>query len=208
MSGQEPRIFVVDDDPHVLTAIERLLRVHGFAVEVFTSAKAFLERPREGEASVLLLDLRMPGLSGLDVQEALHRAGLDMPIIFLSGESDVPSTARAMREGAIDFLVKPVAAEELLTAVERAVTRATQLVEQHAVSRRADELIARLTKREREVCDLVARGLLNKQIAYELGTSEKTVKVHRGRVMHKLEVSSVAALVQLLSRRRLERETR
>jgi FixJ family two-component response regulator len=200
MTGIPPRVFVVDDDAHVLAALERLLRVHGFGVEVFTSAKAFLDRPRVQEAAVLLLDLRMPGLSGLDVQQALRRSGLDMPIIFLSGESDVPSTARAMREGAVDFLVKPVAADELLAAVERAATRAADLRQQHDAARRVEALMARLTKREREVCELVARGLLNKQIAYELGTSEKTVKVHRGRVMHKLEVSSVAALVQLLSR--------
>ena len=203
MTGNPPHVFVVDDDPHVLTALERLLRVHGFAVEVFTSAKTFLERPPIEAPAVLLLDLRMPGLSGLDVQQALQRRGLDMPIVFLSGESDVPSTARAMREGAIDFLVKPVAADELLEAVERAAHRATDLRQQQEAARHAERLIARLTKREREVCELVARGLLNKQIAYELGTSEKTVKVHRGRVMHKLEVNSVAALVQLLSRQPL-----
>jgi FixJ family two-component response regulator len=150
--------------------------------------------------AVLLLDLRMPGLSGLDVQEALSRSGRELSIIFLSGESDVPSTARAMREGAVDFLVKPVDATQLLEAVERAQTRAVETQRKRAEARHAHDLLSRLTNREREVCELVARGLLNKQIAFELGTSEKTVKVHRGRVMRKLEVDSVAALVQLVSR--------
>ena len=183
----------------VLAALERLLRVNGFDVEVFTSAPAFLERAMDGPA-VLLLDLRMPGLSGLDVQEALSRSGRELSIIFLSGESDVPSTARAMREGAVDFLVKPVDATQLLEAVERAQTRAVETQRKRAEARHAHDLLSRLTNREREVCELVARGLLNKQIAFELGTSEKTVKVHRGRVMRKLEVDSVAALVQLVSR--------
>jgi len=198
-AGHQLRIYVVDDDPMVLAALERLLRVNGFDVEVFTSAPAFLERAMDGPA-VLLLDLRMPGLSGLDVQEALSRSGRELSIIFLSGESDVPSTARAMREGAVDFLVKPVDATQLLEAVERAQTRAVETQRKRAEARHAHDLLSRLTNREREVCELVARGLLNKQIAFELGTSEKTVKVHRGRVMRKLEVDSVAALVQLVSR--------
>lgn len=202
----EARLFVVDDDPLVLTALQRLLRVNGFAVEVFTAASTFLQRlPYDGIA-VLLLDLRMPGLSGLDVQETVGRIQPHMPIVFLSGESDVPSTARAMREGAVDFLVKPVDAQQLLDAVARATARAIEREEQRAEARKAEELLARLTNREREVCALVLRGLLNKQIAYELGTSEKTVKVHRGRVMHKLEVGSVAALVQLLSRHQFKEQ--
>ena len=199
MDTSQLRVFVVDDDRLVLAALERLLRLNGFAVEVFPSAGAFLQREPYDGVSVLVLDLRMPELSGLDLQEMLQRTGRDIAIVFLSGESDVPSTARAMRSGAVDFLVKPVGADELLEAVTRAGARAAELREQRAATHRAETLIARLTRREREVCELVARGLLNKQIAYELGTSEKTVKVHRGRVMRKLEVSSVAALVQLLS---------
>ena len=198
-AGQKPPVYVVDDDPMVLAALDRLLRVNGFDVDVYTSAAAFLERSMEGPA-VLLLDLRMPGLSGLDVQDTLSRSGRDLSIIFLSGESDVPSTARAMREGAVDFLVKPVDATELLEAVNKAQARAMERQRQRAEARRTRDLLARLTNREREVCELVARGLLNKQIAFELGTSEKTVKVHRGRVMRKLEVDSVAALVQLVTR--------
>jgi FixJ family two-component response regulator len=193
-----PRVFVIDDDPGVLKALERLLRSNGFPVEAYTSPAEFLDRPSYEGAACLLLDLRMPGLSGLEVQERLARKNLSMPIVFLSGQGDVPSTARAMREGAVDFLVKPVDEPQLLDAVARALAQAVDLMRERRELRDTEERFARLTKREREVCDLVSRGLLNKQIAFELGTSEKTVKVHRGRVMHKLEVDSVAALVRLL----------
>jgi FixJ family two-component response regulator len=196
----EPRVFVVDDDPSVARAIERLLRLNGFNVEAFTSPSSFLERlPYDGIACVVL-DMRMPDLSGLDVQGAIARKAPSLPAVFLSGASDVPSAATAMRQGAVDFLVKPVDETELIEAVSRALTTAAE-----SASRRTEEIqfrqrLARLTPRERQVCDLVARGLLNKQIAYELGTSEKTIKVHRARVMQKLEVDSVAALVWLLAR--------
>jgi FixJ family two-component response regulator len=193
------RVFIIDDDPSVLKALERLLRLNGFPVETFMSAAAFLERPPYEGAACLVLDLRMPGLSGLDVQEALSQKGIAIPIVFLSAQADVPSTVRAMREGAIDFLVKPVEERQLLDTITRALSKAIDLQRQRRAQLGAVERLARLTKREREVCELVARGLPNKQIAFELGTSEKTVKVHRGRVMHKLEVDSVAALVRLLS---------
>jgi FixJ family two-component response regulator len=199
LMDEEPRVFVIDDDPAVLRALERLLRSNGFPVEAYTSASAFFERPAYNGAACVLLDLRMPGLSGLDVQEELARKDMSMPIVFLSGQGDVPSTARAMKEGAVDFLVKPVDETQLLDAIARALSRAVDLRRERREEQDAQERLARLTKREREVCDLVARGLLNKQIAFELGTSEKTVKVHRGRMMHKLEVNSVAALVRLLS---------
>ena len=195
------RVFAVDDDPSVLKALERMLRVNNFAVEEFTSPSAFLERPPYDGVACLLLDLKMPGLTGLDVQGAMSRKGVLMPIIFLSAEGDVPSTARAMREGAIDFLVKPVDEQQLLDALDRARLQAVTLYQQKRAEREAEERLARLTRREREVCDLVAQGLLNKQIAYELGMSEKTVKVHRGRVTRKLNVDSVAALVRLMSNR-------
>jgi FixJ family two-component response regulator len=197
----ELRVFVVDDDVRVLRALERLLRVNGFQVDAFNSPAAFLERPPYDGVGCLLLDLHMPDLSGLDLQEAMAAKGMSMPIVFLSGQGDVPSTARAMRKGALDFLVKPIDEQQLLEAMARARARAVALREQQRVERDAETRLARLTRREREVCELVAEGLLNKQIAYKLGTSEKTVKVHRGRVMHKLEVDSVAALVRLLSHR-------
>jgi FixJ family two-component response regulator len=195
------RVFAVDDDPGVLKALERVLRANSFAVEAFTSPAAFLEHPRFDGIACLLLDLKMPGLTGLDVQGEMSRKGILMPIIFLSAEGDVPSTARAMREGAIDFLVKPVDEQQLLDALERARLQAVALHQQKHREREAEERLARLTRREREVCELVAQGLLNKQIAYELGMSEKTVKVHRGRVTRKLNVDSVAALVRLMSDR-------
>jgi FixJ family two-component response regulator len=196
------QVFAVDDDPIVLRAIERMLRSHSIAVEGFTSPEAFLARPPYDGVACLLLDLRMPGLSGLDVQTAMARKGLSMmPIIFLSAQSDVPSTVRAMRGGAVDFLEKPVDEDQLLAALERARVECVAMRQQQRRQHDAEQRLARLTKREREVCDLVAAGLLNKQIAHELGMSEKTVKVHRGRLTRKLDVDSVAALVRLLSTR-------
>lgn len=194
----KPHVFVIDDDAVVLKALERLLRSNGFTVETFTSPTAFLERPSYDGLACMLLDLRMPGLSGLDLQETMSRKGVSIPIVFLSAAADVPSTAQAMREGAVDFLIKPVDEPQLFDAIARACARATTMQQQRRAERDTEERLARLTKREREVCDLVARGLPNKEIAYELGTSEKTVKTHRGRVMRKLEVDSVAALVRLI----------
>ena len=201
----ELRVFAVDDDPIVLRALERMLRSNNIAVEAFTSPTAFLERPPYDGVACLLLDLQMPGLTGLDVQGAIRGKGMSIPIVFLSARSDVPMTARAMREGAIDFLVKPVDEEQLLDAIERARVHATALRQEQQLKRDAEERLARLTRRERQVCDLVAAGLLNKQIAHELGMSEKTVKVHRGRLTRKLGVDSVAALVRLLSTRTTSR---
>ena len=195
------QVFAVDDDPIVLRAIERMLRSHSIAVEGFTSPAAFLARPSYDGVACLLLDLKMPGMSGLDVQAAMIAKGISMPIIFLSAQSDVPSTVRAMRGGAIDFLEKPVDEDQLLAALERARLQSIAMRRQQQLQRETEQRLARLTKREREVCDLVGAGLLNKQIAVELGMSEKTVKVHRGRVTRKLDVDSVAALVRLLSTR-------
>lgn len=195
------RVFAVDDDPSILRALERMLRSNGIDVEVFTSPSDFLARiPYDGVAC-LLLDLKMPGLTGLDVQNAMSQKGIAMPVVFLSAQGDVATTARAMREGAIDFLEKPFDEVHLLAALERARAEATALREQQKRAHETEERLARLTRREREVCELVARGMLNKQIAYELGMSEKTVKVHRGRLTRKLDVDSVAALVRLMSRR-------
>jgi FixJ family two-component response regulator len=195
------RVFVVDDDPIVLRALERMLRANDISVETFASPSAFLERPFYDGIGCLLLDLRMPGLSGLEVQDEMSRKRIPMPIVFLSAQGDVPSTARAMREGAIDFLEKPIDEEQLLAAIDRARLKSVAVREQRDRERDAEERLARLTKREREVCDLVAEGMLNKQIAYELGMSEKTVKVHRGRLTRKLDVDSVPALVRLLGSR-------
>lgn len=201
---QALQVFAVDDDPIVLRAIERMLRSHSIAVEGFTSPEAFLARPPYDGIACLLLDLKMPVMSGLDVQAAMIDKGISMPIIFLSAQSDVPSTVLAMRGGAVDFLEKPMDEDQLLAALERARQQCVAMRQQQRRQLEAETRLARLTKREREVCELVAAGLLNKQIASELGMSEKTVKVHRGRVTRKLDVDSVAALVRLLS----VRETR
>jgi FixJ family two-component response regulator len=194
-----PSVFVVDDEPAVRRALERILRSQGFHVEGFSSAWNFLQRlPHDGVACAVV-DLKMPGLSGLDLQDAMSQRGCSIPLVFLSGHSDVPSTAKAMREGAVDFLVKPIGEAALLDAVARAHVRSAQRLEHGRILRDAEARLARLTAREREVADLVVRGLLNKQIAYALGTTEKTIKVHRGRVMKKLQIDSVPALVYLLA---------
>jgi FixJ family two-component response regulator len=196
----EPRVYVVDDDLTVLRAVDRLLRSSGFTVQTFDSPSTFLGRlPYDGPAC-LVLDLRMPDLSGLDVQERLALQATPMPIVFFSGASDVSATAKAMRRGALDFLVKPVDDQTLVETVARALDVAVDRWRHRREQEEVRARFARLTKRERQVCDLVARGLLNKQIAYALGTSEATIKVHRGRVMKKLEVDSLAALVLLASR--------
>ena len=195
------RVFVVDDEPTVLAALERMLRASGFEVSTFASPSDFLAAaPRDGVGCVLL-DLSMPDMSGLDVQDTMRRDGIAMPIIFLSAYGDVPSATRAMREGAIDFLVKPIAEAELLGAIRRALETASAQERRRVSRSEVEARLARLTPRERQVCDLVIKGLLNKQIGSELGMSEKTVKVHRGQVMRKLEVHSVAALVRLFADR-------
>jgi FixJ family two-component response regulator len=194
-----PRVLIIDDDRSVLTALARLLRAHGYAVETFASPRAFLEQPPSEEVGCLVLDLSMPELSGLDVQQVIAHRGDEIPIVFLSGASDVPTTARAMRNGAVDFLVKPVDEAQLLGAVGRALELHAERRKRLQQRREAADRLSHLTRREREVCNLVGRGLMNKQIAFELGLAEKTVKVHRGRAMRKLHVDSVPALVRLLS---------
>lgn len=200
MAQAERTVFVVDDDPSVLRSLERLLRAAEYAVETYASPRAYLESAPVDRPGCVVVDLRMPDLSGLDLQEELSRRGFALPLIFLTGHGDVPSSVRAMKAGAIDFLSKPCEDTDLIAAVERALSRDAE-----ARAARAEKEVIRvrfesLTPREREVCVLVARGLPNKQIAAELGAAEKTVKVHRGRVMEKLGADSVAALVRLVDR--------
>jgi FixJ family two-component response regulator len=197
---QQTYIFVLDDDPQVRSSLKFLLESAGMDVETFPSALAFLQRPAHDGAACLVLDLRLPELDGLQVQEHLARAGVSMPIVFLSGQADVPSTAKAMRDGAVDFLVKPVDDSQLLEAVTRALTRAAEARQERREQTESAARVARLTAREREVIDLVARGMLNKQIASALGISEETVKVHRGHAMRKMKVDSIPSLVRLLDR--------
>jgi FixJ family two-component response regulator len=197
LSVDEPIVFIVDDDAAVRRALERLVRSVGNRVETFASAQEFLDHvPPEGPACAVL-DIRMPGLSGLDLQERLSAAGLDVPIIFLTGHGTVPMSVRAMKAGAADFLQKPVDDQVLLDAVHRAIESDRAAKKERARVRVVQDRVDSLTPREREVLSLVISGLLNKQIAAELGTSEKTVKVHRGRVMQKMQADSVAELVRL-----------
>jgi FixJ family two-component response regulator len=199
-ASEAPILLVVDDDESVRRALWRLLSAAGYAVETFATAQELLEREPLTVAGCLILDVHLPGLSGLELHDLLRSTGMEKATIFISGEEDVSSSIRAMKSGAIDFLTKPIDANELLPAVERAIARDRAIrsvdAELSVLRRRA----ARLTPRETEVCALVASGRLNKQIAAVLGTSAKTVKVHRARVMTKLEVHSLPELVRVADR--------
>jgi RNA polymerase sigma factor (sigma-70 family) len=190
-------VFVIDDDASIRRALARLLRSVEYHYECFSSASAFLDRPPAAVPSCVVLDYRMPGLNGLELQNALVAAGRDESIIFITGHGDIPTCANAMKAGAIDFLPKPFRDEDLLNAIARSLRLAQRLVRQHAERTRIQALVDGLTPREREVLELVVLGRLNKQIAAKLGASEKTIKVHRGRVMQKMQVFSVAELVRL-----------
>ncbi len=197
-SSTSGTVYVVDDDLGFLRSMERLLGASGHNVRLFASAKEFLGAQRIGQPECLLLDLRMRGTSGIDLQEQLKAAGDAIPIVFLSGHANFQAGIRAMKSGALDFLAKPFTESELLAAVSNSLERDLAAREQAARRDEARQRLARLTPRERQVCDLVATGLLNKQIAGELGAAEKTIKCHRGRVMAKLAVGSVAELVRLV----------
>jgi FixJ family two-component response regulator len=198
-------VCLVDDDAGVLKALSRLLRARGYEVQAFTSPQAFLAGHDAAIAGCAVFDVSMPGLDGLELQQALSAGGSQRPVIFLTGKGDIPTSVRAMKAGAMDFLTKPVNDDDLLSAIERAET-------EDATTRRAsaelDSINARfaiLTPREREVMIHVIAGRLNKQIAGDLGTVEKTIKVHRGRVMEKLGVRSVADLVRLAEKAGIRR---
>lgn len=200
MSQAAPKVFIVDDDPAVLKSLSRLLRSVQLTVVTFGSPEEFLAQHDPREPGCLVLDVSMPGLNGLELQEALTSKGSAVPIIFLTGHGDVPTSVHAMKRGAFDFLTKPVNDDALIKAVHAAF-------EKNRIGRQArDELddiqerLATLTPREREVLTHVVTGQLNKQIAYDLGTVEKTIKVHRARVMEKMKVHSVAELVRLTER--------
>ena len=197
MSDAEAIVFVIDDDESIREALKSLIRSVGLRVETFASAHEFLQRQRPDVPACLILDVRMPGLSGLDLQRDLTETNIHIPIIFITGHGDIPMSVRAMKAGAVEFLTKPFRDQDLLDAIQQALER-----DRLARSQRADnaELIHRfhsLTPRETEVFGLVVKGLLNKQIALQLGTSEITVKLHRRQVMEKMHADSLADLVRM-----------
>jgi FixJ family two-component response regulator len=192
-----PVVCVVDDDAKVRQALERLLRSAGYAAVAFGSAAAFLESGRAQQSGCLILDVRMPELSGLDLQRALDAAGCEMPIVFITGFGDVPMAVHAIRRGAVDMLTKPVDDKALFSAVGRALQIDRAKRAERTQQGELRKLYNRLTPRERQVFALVVAGLLNKQVAGRLGTSERTVKVHRARVMRKFGADSFAELVRL-----------
>jgi FixJ family two-component response regulator len=190
-------VFLVDDDAGVLKALSRLLRARGYEVQPFTSPREFLAHHDAAIPGCAVFDISMPGLDGLELQQALTAGGSERPVIFLTGEGDIPTSVRAMKAGAIDFLTKPVDDADLLAAIARAGKEDASARHASAELQSINARFAVLTPREREVMTYVIAGRLNKQIAGDLGTVEKTIKVHRGRVMEKLGVRSVADLVRL-----------
>ena len=197
MNAAVPTVFIVDDDQGVLVALSRLLRASGYETRTYASPQALFERHDPETPGCLVLDVALPGLSGLELQRALARSGCDRPIVFITGGGDIPTTVQAMKAGAVDFLTKPFADEELLAAVRVAIERDHQSRAARAGLRSIVERLAMLTQREREVLEAVIAGRRNKQIAADLGTVEKTIKVHRARVMKKMGAESVAELVRL-----------
>ncbi|HEY1598819.1 MAG TPA: response regulator [Pirellulales bacterium] len=203
MSHTTPIVFVVDDDVSVRESLESLIRCEGWRSEAFQSADEFLAHPPAATPSCLVLDLTLPGLNGLELQERIAGDRSDMPIIFISGYGDVPQTVRAMKAGAVEFLTKPLNGDDLLSAIRQAIERSQSTLARQSEMRQLRQRLAALTPREREVMDLVVSGLLNKQVGTELGISEITVKAHRGKVMEKMQADSIADLVKMAERLRL-----
>jgi FixJ family two-component response regulator len=198
--SDEPIVYLLDDEPEMLKALTRLLRAQGLQVRGFASAREFLAYERHPGPACLVLDVAMPEIDGLGVQERLRQSGAELPVVFLTGHGDIPMSVRAVKAGAEDFLTKPVAAVDLLRAVRAALQRASDRQAERVELAGLQERLASLTPREREVLGHVIAGKMNKQIAADLGTGEQNIKIHRSRLMRKLAVRSVAELVRVAER--------
>ncbi|MGA8503188.1 MAG: response regulator transcription factor [Candidatus Sulfotelmatobacter sp.] len=197
MSESPPIVFVVDDEPAICLSLKRLVKSVGLEAQTFTSAREFLRAKRPDGPGCLVLDVRLPGLSGLDLQQELLDAKVDLPIIFITGHGDIPMSVRAIKAGAVEFLTKPFRDQDLVDAIQHGIEKHRAARQESVKLTEFRALYDSLTPREREVFPLVASGLLNKQIAAQLGTGEKTIKVHRGQVMHKMKAESLAHLIRI-----------